>query len=868
MADKTQNININYKFNTAEIDKAAQSLAKVNQASNKLQQDAGKVGQAGAKGVQDWSKSIAGLESEMQRLKFRARNAVDPAEAKKYGDAWAGVKKQLDETTKSAGLFNKAAGMTNNQLASMITSFKGLSKIAGVGLLATATKEAVDFSLEMATLQGQVEGVERGFERAFPASSALIRDLQAATHDTMTDFDLMKRSLQATNLGVGVEHLATLFEFAAARAQQTGESVDYLVDSIVRGIGRKSPLVLDNLGISVTALKDKFNGASIASVSVAEATRGVAEIAKEQLEKMGGYVDTAETAVKRLGKTWEEVKIAIAKGPIGDFGAGFANFFADVLQGWADLGKNKDKQLEDIRAAQEIESLVAVELNSKMIKDQEKLNAAFQSELKKRFDMRKQNLVQLAILEEQANKIQLERSSALKSGDSDSFFQLGFALDAVVQKSLPLISSNRELSESLKLLKIAFDSAFPKPGDNNLTAMREELKGLIDTFNELKLQKDDRTKFVDPKEANETIDKIKKLSKEIKFLEDLLKDPKTLKVKVEFSKTIEDFIEEWKGDIHKFFGEGGDLKDVELNPFSGVVFDRKAIEATEIFDQSTLDAMDADVAEKAEHVADSFWTRFKLAFKRKSVTDKDLELQDAIVTAELTGIDILSDQFQSIASQEAELFDARLKRTKQFFEEQQRLAGNNEKAKDLLRNLEDRKVKELRTRQFIAEQKAAKQRALIDGAAAIVKTFATVGWPAGAVLAIAQAAATASQIAIIDRQQPRFAKGVIDLQGPGTTTSDSIPARLSKHESVMTAWETKNAGGILKEIRAKKLDDRVLRSLRESRHPVQGMSDQGIIRAIKENKSPDVIVQSGIVYKATKRSEDYIKKQRAKSIRI
>ena len=35
-----------------------------------------------------------------------------------------------------------------------------------------------------------------------------------------------------------------------------------------------------------------------------------------------------------------------------------------------------------------------------------------------------------------------------------------------------------------------------------------------------------------------------------------------------------------------------------------------------------------------------------------------------------------------------------------------------------------------------------------------------------------------------------FATGVIDLQGPGTTTSDSIPAYLSRGESVMTAKAT------------------------------------------------------------------------------
>jgi hypothetical protein len=52
-------------------------------------------------------------------------------------------------------------------------------------------------------------------------------------------------------------------------------------------------------------------------------------------------------------------------------------------------------------------------------------------------------------------------------------------------------------------------------------------------------------------------------------------------------------------------------------------------------------------------------------------------------------------------------------------------------------------------------------------------------------------ATTAAQIAAIRSQKPPaapgFAKGVIDLNGPGTETSDSIPARLSRGESVITA---------------------------------------------------------------------------------
>ncbi len=47
-------------------------------------------------------------------------------------------------------------------------------------------------------------------------------------------------------------------------------------------------------------------------------------------------------------------------------------------------------------------------------------------------------------------------------------------------------------------------------------------------------------------------------------------------------------------------------------------------------------------------------------------------------------------------------------------------------------------------------------------------------------------------VAIVkEPEMPAFKDGVIDLQGPGTSTSDSIHARLSKGETVMTAAETK-----------------------------------------------------------------------------
>ena len=90
--------------------------------------------------------------------------------------------------------------------------------------------------------------------------------------------------------------------------------------------------------------------------------------------------------------------------------------------------------------------------------------------------------------------------------------------------------------------------------------------------------------------------------------------------------------------------------------------------------------------------------------------------------------------------------------------------------------------------------------AVIAGALGVVSAF-QLGPIAGAIAAIAIAATTAAQIAVISSQKapppPKFATGVIGLDGAGTSTSDSIDAKLSRGESVMTAKATERFAPIL-----------------------------------------------------------------------
>lgn len=78
-------------------------------------------------------------------------------------------------------------------------------------------------------------------------------------------------------------------------------------------------------------------------------------------------------------------------------------------------------------------------------------------------------------------------------------------------------------------------------------------------------------------------------------------------------------------------------------------------------------------------------------------------------------------------------------------------------------------------------------------------------------ISIATVAATAIPQAIQITQPKKYKDGVIDLQGKGTATSDSIPAMLSKGESVMTAKETQEYKPVLKAMREGTFDDYINR---------------------------------------------------------
>ena len=183
--------------------------------------------------------------------------------------------------------------------------FLGKMKALGVALIGVfAVGKIIEFGKELLKLGGEVEGVRQAFNRL--NKPTLLDDLRKATRGTIDDLKLMQYAVKAENFQIPLSKLATYFEFATKRATQTGESVDYLVDSIITGIGRKSVLVMDNLGISAVALQEEVK-------RVGDFGLAAGNIIEKEIGKMGDVVMTNAQRVDALKASWQNVKIQLSE---------------------------------------------------------------------------------------------------------------------------------------------------------------------------------------------------------------------------------------------------------------------------------------------------------------------------------------------------------------------------------------------------------------------------------------------------------------------------------------------------------------------------------------------------------------------------
>lgn len=680
-----------------------------------------------------------------------------------------------DDAQADFGKGAKAVGGMNAQVGSLTESLKKMA--VGLGI-AFSAQQVIQFGKEAVKLAASAEGVERAFRRI--GSPEILAGLRKATRGTVTDLQLMQNAVKASNFQIPLDQLASLFAFAQARARETGESVDYLVDSIILGIGRKSPLILDNLGISAVALREKFNGISAEAASVGDIAKAVGEIATAEMAKMGNQADTTADQLAQLNVVFSNIQKTSGEALI-KFGTGLAYILG--------LLDEADPRMTGFMKA--LEGIKADRVND--------LASGYRdlTDIYKEVDAQLQKV--LAIEKELAglgtSKIDRERRTEI----------VKFLLPAEKAR----LDMLREVFEAEKKRKDA--------GEN---AAKEEIRNVFFLTNAIKALEEEREK------EGTSISRILQIKKLLPPLQEelkrLLEDEKVAVDKLvrsldDLVASFEETMNAQMGVINAYYDEQSILATREIASQEERSQVLKEIERARLMEQiqllqaygqaatserlklaqteaGLLDDADANYKKFLEgqeaDLKDSLERRKKA--EEKAEADRQKKMDDALTeinqygAAAVASIDLIS-QAQIIASEyELRVLEDQLERG------------------SITRAEYDAERKRIMQQQAEDAKNVAIFQGIINGIVATINAFRD----GGPVLAAITAGLVAAQVAIIAAEPvPQFAKGVIGLQGAGTETSDSIPARLSKGESVMTAAETRKYRPILEGIRRGTLDE-------------------------------------------------------------
>lgn len=270
------------------------------------------------------------LESQMNRT---SRNL--------HPEEWNKLQKELTETRSKIDELKKAGKQAEESLGKSILMKGGIAGFLGnmgtkvaefVGGLISGMKDLVAEGINMAAA---ADGVTRAFEVL--DCPDLLDNLRKATKGTVNDLELMKAANMAKDFRIPLEDLGKYLEFAQLKAQQTGQSVEYMTNSIVTGLGRKSVLILDNLGLSAAEINEQM-------AKTGDFMSAVASIVDKQLAEAGGsYISEADKMAQRTVKLQNaQMKLGETLLPLKqNLDATFGSFKIGLLEATGWVVKNR-----------------------------------------------------------------------------------------------------------------------------------------------------------------------------------------------------------------------------------------------------------------------------------------------------------------------------------------------------------------------------------------------------------------------------------------------------------------------------------------------------------------------------------------------
>lgn len=202
----------------------------------------------------------------------------------------------------------------------------GSAALAGVGIVSGVAAGAATALGKLAIDAAPVEGLQKAFEGLATSSGKsmdeMLGALQRGSSGMISQRDLMQTYNKAGQL-VSVtfaNQLPDAMDYLSKVSASTGQDMGFMLDSLVTGVGRLSPMILDNLGIQVslseaTERAARSFGVEASALDKTQIQAGMMEVVLEKLAAntaaMPDVSASAAAGLARMGATVQDTKDAL-----------------------------------------------------------------------------------------------------------------------------------------------------------------------------------------------------------------------------------------------------------------------------------------------------------------------------------------------------------------------------------------------------------------------------------------------------------------------------------------------------------------------------------------------------------------------------
>lgn len=200
-------------------------------------------------------KRVSGMRVNLGDMSQKVRDLIPQAATDRLGRFTSGLGDLVGRMGFLPPQLQAAVGGLGQFTGALGGAIGGLS-LATAGVVAFGAA-LLGLGMRGAAFPGVIQAFDVATQRAGIYSQTLLGDLRAASRGTIADMALMKTANVALAgaseglaraLGPG-KGLAGLMEIARAQARATGQDVGFLFDSLVSGVKRSSPMLIDNTGL-------------------------------------------------------------------------------------------------------------------------------------------------------------------------------------------------------------------------------------------------------------------------------------------------------------------------------------------------------------------------------------------------------------------------------------------------------------------------------------------------------------------------------------------------------------------------------------------------------------------------------------------